>query len=105
MARVGEKLVPLTPTEFEVCKALANRNGFITTADLLHTVWGPAYRTELDYVRIYVRRIRQKLEGIGFTNPIESRPGQGYRLRSDETPIPDRVRLGAARRRRDRWRR
>jgi two-component system KDP operon response regulator KdpE len=78
-----ERSIALTPTEFELCKALATRPGFVTTGDLLHAVWGPAYRTELDYVRIYMRRVRQKLEEIGFADPIESRQGQGYRLRSD----------------------
>jgi two-component system KDP operon response regulator KdpE len=79
-ARMGGVSVHLTPTEFNLCKTLAVRDGFVATGDLLAAVWGPAYQTELDYVRIYVRRIRQKLEGIGLVDAIENQPGLGYRF-------------------------
>ena len=35
----------------------------------------------LEYVRIYVRRLRAKLDRLGLPDAIESRPGLGYRLR------------------------
>lgn len=49
-------------------------------ADLLAAVWGPAYRTELEYVRIYVRRLPAKLERLGLPEAIKSRPGLCYKL-------------------------
>jgi two-component system KDP operon response regulator KdpE len=79
-ASVGDTSVTLTPTEFDLLKVMALKEGFVTTADLLNDVWGPAYKTELDYVRVYIRRLRAKLESLGVANPIESRPGLGYRL-------------------------
>jgi two-component system KDP operon response regulator KdpE len=81
--------VSLTPTEFDLLKKLAETPGFITTADLLAEVWGPAYQTEQEYVRAYVRRIRSKLESIGLPDAIESRPGVGYRLRHPQEPRTD----------------
>lgn len=77
---VGTASVKLTPTEFDLLKMMALKDGFVMTADLLHDVWGPAYRTELDYVRVYMRRLRAKLDSVGAANAIESRPGLGYRL-------------------------
>jgi two-component system KDP operon response regulator KdpE len=79
-ASAASATVKLTPTEFDLLKAMALKEGFITTTDLLNDVWGPAYRTELDYVRVYVRRLRSKLDTLGLPNAIESRPGLGYRL-------------------------
>ena len=73
--------IPLSPTEFDLLRTLASSDGFVSTSDLLANVWGPAYQTEHEYVRAYVRRIRSKLEVIGLVDSIESRPGLGYRLR------------------------
>jgi len=74
--------IPLSPTEFDLLRTLASSDGFVSTSDLLANVWGPAYQTEHEYVRAYVRRIRSKLEAIGLVDVIESRAGLGYRLRS-----------------------
>jgi two-component system KDP operon response regulator KdpE len=78
--------VALTATEFDLLKKLALTYGFITTVDLLKEVWGPAYSTEHEYVRAYIRRIRTKLDTLGLPQVIESRPGLGYRLNIVETP-------------------
>lgn len=79
------RTVPLTPTEFDLLRTLAGSAGFISTADLLSEVWGPAYQTEQEYVRAYVRRIRSKLDAIGLVDLIESRPSLGYRLKQPRT--------------------
>ena len=56
--------VHLTPTEFSLLRELAiNRGKLLSHAHLLRRVWGPAYQTETEYVRVYVRRLRAKLEG------------------------------------------
>lgn len=81
----GTQTVALTPTEFDLLRKLASTDGFISTSDLLAEVWGPAYRTEQEYVRAYVRRLRSKLAGVGLEEMIESRSGLGYRLRRDMT--------------------
>lgn len=73
--------VPLTPTEFDLLRKLVSSDGFISTSDLLAEVWGPAYHTEQEYVRAYVRRLRAKLSHLGLADLIESRAGLGYRIR------------------------
>lgn len=79
-ASSGGQTVAFTPTEFDVLQTLAKAPGFVTTVELLAEVWGPAYHTEQEYVRAYVRRLRTKLETIGLPDLIESRPGLGYRM-------------------------
>lgn len=75
--------VRVTPKEYEVLAALARRpDRVITHAQLLRSVWGPAQEQRVDYLRIVVRNLRQKLEA----DPAQPRliinePGVGYRLR------------------------
>ena len=53
----------LTPTEFALLRELAvNRGKLLTHAHLLRRVWGHGYETETEYLRVYVRRLRAKLE-------------------------------------------
>jgi len=55
--------VHLTPTEFALLRELAvNRGKLLTHAHLLRRVWGHGYETETEYLRVYVRRLRAKLE-------------------------------------------
>jgi two-component system KDP operon response regulator KdpE len=77
--RLGAGSVVLTPTEFDLLKALSGGD-FVATTSLLHEIWGPAYQTEQEYVRVYIRRLRAKLGSLGLDESIDSRPGLGYRL-------------------------
>ena len=62
----GGQPVHLTPTEFALLRELAiNRGKLLTHAHLLRRVWGHGYETETEYVRVYVRRLRAKLEIAG----------------------------------------
>ena len=71
----------LTPTEFALLRELVvNRGKLLTHAQLLRRVWGPGYETEIEYVRVYVRRLRQKLELAGSAPLILTQPRVGYRL-------------------------
>ena len=73
--------VHLTPTEFALLRELAvNRGKLLTHAHLLRRVWGPGYETETEYVRVYVRRLRAKLEAEGGAPLILTQPRAGYRL-------------------------
>jgi two-component system KDP operon response regulator KdpE len=81
--RNGE-LVHLTPTEFALLRELAtNRGKLLTHAHLLRRVWGPDYETETEYVRVYVRRLRAKLEAPGAPALILTHPRAGYRLAAE----------------------
>jgi two-component system KDP operon response regulator KdpE len=77
----GEK-VELTPREFNLLWALADHPGRIVThQSLLETVWGPAHRQDLDYLRVAIRSLRRKMEQDP-SNPrlIVNEPGVGYRI-------------------------
>ena len=74
--------VQLTPTEYNLLHELAShRNQVILHEQLLTAVWGTEYRDDLDYLRAYIRYLRQKLEPDP-ANPklIVTSPGVGYML-------------------------
>jgi two-component system, OmpR family, KDP operon response regulator KdpE len=61
--RRGESEARLTPTEFTLLTELVTHAGKVLThRALLQKVWGPEYGDENEYVRVYVNRLRQKLE-------------------------------------------
>jgi two-component system, OmpR family, KDP operon response regulator KdpE len=75
--------VHLTPTEFALLRELAiNRGKLLSHAHLLRRVWGRGYETETEYVRVYVRRLRAKLETDG-RQLIVTQPRAGYRILAD----------------------
>ena len=77
----GEK-AELTPREFNLLWALADRPGRVVTHEsLLETVWGPAHRQDLDYLRVAIRSLRRKMEQDA-SNPrlIVNEPGVSYRV-------------------------
>ena len=82
---VGTREVHLTPTEWHVVEVLVRNPGkLVSQRQLLQEVWGPAYETETNYLRLYLAQIRRKLE------PEPSRPryfitepGMGYRFELD----------------------
>jgi two-component system, OmpR family, alkaline phosphatase synthesis response regulator PhoP len=79
--RDGEP-VKLTPTEYKLLQVLAQQAGkVIPHADLLSKVWGPEYRDDTDYLWVYIRYLRQKLEkDPSSPKYIVSVPGFGYRF-------------------------
>jgi len=76
--------VHLTPTEFALLRELVtNRGKLLTHAQLLRRVWGHGYETETEYVRVYVRRLRAKLEADGGPPLILTQPRAGYRIAAE----------------------
>lgn len=74
-------LVHLTPTEFALLRELATNPGVLLThATLLRRVWGPGYETQTEYTRVYVARLRAKLEDEGARELITTEPRAGYRF-------------------------
>jgi two-component system KDP operon response regulator KdpE len=60
--RVKGERVDLTPTEYKLLYHLVRNAGHtLTHGTLLAKVWGREYRDEVDYLRVYVRRLRDKL--------------------------------------------
>lgn len=76
------KRVSLTPTERRLLLALAESRGEpLSYAQLLQRVWGVQYLDAPHYVRIYVWRLRQKLEpDPRAPRYIITEPGYGYRF-------------------------
>jgi two-component system KDP operon response regulator KdpE len=73
--------VHLTPTEFALLRELALAPGkLLSHATLLRRVWGPGYETETEYTRVYVRRLRAKLEDPDGPPLIATEPRAGYRM-------------------------
>jgi two-component system KDP operon response regulator KdpE len=74
--------VRLTPTEWHLLEVLVRNPGrLVSQKQLLQEVWGPAYGTESNYLRVYMAQLRRKLE----TDPARPRhfitePGMGYRF-------------------------
>jgi two-component system KDP operon response regulator KdpE len=74
--------VRLTPTEWHLLEILVREPGrLVTHRQLLQQVWGPAYQTETNYLRVHLANLRRKLE----PDPSQPRylvtePGMGYRF-------------------------
>lgn len=77
-----EAQVHLTPKEYAVLAELAKHRGRVLShAHLLRSVWGPAQEGQIEYLRVAVRALRQKLE-VEPSRPrlIVNEPGVGYRF-------------------------
>ena len=77
----GER-VNLRPTEYRLLYHLVQNAGYVMTYEMLLTrVWGPEYRDETHYVRLYITYLRQKIEEDP-ANPkyILTERGVGYRF-------------------------
>jgi len=81
IVKLGDKEIKLSPKEYDILRVLVQHAGkVITHQHLLNQVWGGS--TDVQYLRVYVRQLRQKLE----TSPddphyITTETGVGYRLR------------------------
>jgi two-component system, OmpR family, KDP operon response regulator KdpE len=77
----GQKL-ELTPTEYRLLYHLVRNAGHVLPHEtLLARVWGREYVDEVDYVRVYVRRLREKLrDDPDAPLYIETERGVGYRF-------------------------
>jgi len=78
----GQEIL-LRPTEYRLLYQLVNNAGKLLSHEtLLSRVWGPEYRDEDQYVRLYVTYLRQKIEKDP-KNPkyILSERGLGYRFK------------------------
>ena len=74
--------VRLTPTEWHLLEVLVRHPGkLVGHRQLLQEVWGPAYETETNYLRVYLANLRRKLEPDP-TRPryLITEPGIGYRF-------------------------
>ena len=72
--------VQLSPREYDLLSLLVRNAGRVMThRQLLTAVWGPAHVEDVQYLRVYVGHLRQKL-GPANMGLIATEPGVGYRL-------------------------
>jgi two-component system KDP operon response regulator KdpE len=77
----GGQLVHLTPTELALLREFVTNPGVLLThATLLRRVWGRGYETQTEYTRVYVARLRAKLERPGGPPLFITEPRSGYRF-------------------------
>ncbi|HEX7737760.1 MAG TPA: response regulator transcription factor [Ktedonobacteraceae bacterium] len=83
---VNDAEVKLTPTEYDLLKALIKNSGKIMTRQmLLSQVWGTGYGADAHYLHVYIGQLRRKIE----PDPAHPRfiltiSGVGYRFNSDD---------------------
>ena len=77
--------VRLSPKEYELLVRLAEGGGRVLThRQLLTAVWGPAHEHDVQYLRVFIGQLRQKLEPDPATpRIITTEPGVGYRFHAD----------------------
>ena len=81
--------VSLTPIEYRLlCVLIENADLVVTHAQLLKTVWGAEHIDDLQYLRIYMRLLRHKLESDpARPKYLITEVGVGYRLVGHEEPL------------------
>ena len=83
VALAGQE-VRLSPKEYELLKLLVMHAGKVLTHRFILTqVWGPAHTEDAQYLRVFIRSLRQKIEpDPAQPQFIITEPGVGYRLRA-----------------------
>ncbi|WXB20289.1 response regulator [Pendulispora albinea] len=78
--------VHLTPIEYKLLTVLMKNAGKVLThRQLLKEVWGPAYATQTQYLRVYMVQLRHKLEREpARPRYLVTEPGIGYRLKTED---------------------
>ena len=82
----GDEEIKLTGTEYKLLTYLASNHGRVLThQSILTHVWGPADADHTEYLRVYMRQLRKKLEeDPERPQYILTEPGIGYRFMADE---------------------
>jgi two-component system, OmpR family, KDP operon response regulator KdpE len=84
IVKIGDRVVKLTPKEYDLLRVLVQHAGKVLTHKfLLHELWGDL--SDAQYLRVYVRQLRQKIEDDpGKHKYIHTETGIGYRLRAPD---------------------
>ncbi|QDR81431.1 response regulator transcription factor [Sporomusa termitida] len=79
-AWAGDRELRLTETEYNLFSLLmANAGKVLTHEQLLTDVWGSEYRDDVEYLRVAIARIRQKIKSVDIDGGfIVTYPGVGY---------------------------
>jgi two-component system KDP operon response regulator KdpE len=82
----GGEAVHLSPKEYDLLAKLAEADGKVLThKELLRSIWGPAHVDDMQYLRVFIGQLRQKIEADpAAPRLILTQPGIGYRFMADE---------------------
>ncbi len=82
LVMVNGQRVRLTAKEFDLLRLFVQHAGKVLThRQILREIWGASHEEESQYLRVYMARLREKLEPESSVNPIfHTEPGVGYRL-------------------------
>ena len=81
VVRSDGREIHLTPTEFDLLRALVrNRGRLMTHRELLVSVWGPGYGDDTQVLRAHVANLRRKIEPADGPRYIRTDPRVGYRF-------------------------
>ncbi len=77
-----ERVVQLSRTEYKLLSTLAQNVGMVVTHELLlEKVWGPEYNRDIDFIWVYISRLRRKVEADSrHPKYILTVPDVGYKL-------------------------
>ena len=89
VTRAGEP-VRLSPKEYDLLAKLAQADGKVLThKELLVSLWGPAHVDDMQYLRVFIGQLRQKIEADPATPKlILTQPGIGYRFMAEDAIRP-----------------
>ena len=83
LVSVAGEAVTLTKREYELLAMLVRNAGRVLThRQLLTAVWGPAHTADVQYLRVYIGHLRQKL-GQDAGTRLLTEPGVGYRMQDN----------------------
>lgn len=77
---LGNKKAAFTPKEYELLRYfMIHRGKMLTHKQILKDVWGPAHGDDMQYLRVYISQLREKIESEDAAY-IVTEPGIGYRM-------------------------
>ncbi|WP_417457641.1 response regulator [Kordiimonas sp.] len=84
--KVDGERVDFTPKEYDLLRYfLVHRGKMLTHRQILHEVWGPAHGDDMQYLRVYVSQVREKVEpNPASPDYIITESGIGYRMETVE---------------------
>jgi two-component system KDP operon response regulator KdpE len=93
----GEKTM-FTPKEYELLRYfMMHRGKMLTHKQILKDVWGPAHGEDMQYLRVYVSQVREKIErDPSGPTYIITEPGIGYRMETLSNASASTAASGAA---------
>jgi two-component system KDP operon response regulator KdpE len=85
----GARTSHLTPKELDLVRYLiSHANEAVAHRELLQAVWGPDYGDQVDYLRVFIRNLRKKIEADpDHPELVTTEPWVGYRFNGSIEPF------------------